>query len=115
VSTEKPLTYNEYIQSDAWRRSDARLSELKAAEYRCRLCNAEATDGCPLEVHHRTYERLGRELPTDLTALCRECHKIVTSLLRARRYAITVPIHVDISLDDARTRLIDPTRGGVAP
>jgi hypothetical protein len=106
------LTYCEYIRSDAWRRSKARLGELAAAEYRCRLCNAEPTEGYPLEVHHRTYERLGCELLADLTALCRECHKMVTSSLRARRYAMTAPIRADISLAGARTRLIDPTRGG---
>src|SRR5262249_13818164 len=105
---EEHLTYSEYIQSDDWRRSEARLSELKAAGYGCRLCNGEATDGCPLEVHHRSYERLGRELPSDLTTLCRECHLVVTSSLRSRRYAAMAPIRMDVSLTDTRTGLLDP-------
>lgn len=29
-----------------------------------------------LDVHHRTYERLGNESPDDLTVLCRDCHKL---------------------------------------
>jgi 5-methylcytosine-specific restriction endonuclease McrA len=28
-----------------------------------------------LELHHRTYERLGRELITDLELLCEQCHR----------------------------------------
>jgi hypothetical protein len=29
-----------------------------------------------LEVHHRTYERLGRERPEDLLVLCEKCHAV---------------------------------------
>ena len=29
-----------------------------------------------LEVHHRTYERLGEELASDLTVLCNRCHHV---------------------------------------
>lgn len=107
------MTYRKYIRSAAWRRSKARLSELEAAGHRCRLCNASATDGAALQVHHRTYERLGRELPSDLTALCRECHDVVTSSLRARRYVAMRPILTDMSMADARSMLIDPTRGEI--
>ena len=28
-----------------------------------------------LEVHHKTYERFTRELPSDLMVVCTECHK----------------------------------------
>jgi len=57
-----------YMASGDWdhRRRDA----LRRAGYRCQLCNADK----PLDVHHRTYERFGNELPGDLIALCRECH-----------------------------------------
>lgn len=107
------MTYSEYIRSDAWRRSEARLSELAAAGYRCRLCNAESTPESPLHVHHRTYERFGCELPSDLTALCKECHYLVTSWQRARHYAAIAPICSDISLTDTRLSLVDPTRDEV--
>lgn len=36
----------------------------------CCLCYKEAYD-----VHHRTYERLGEELITDVVLLCRMCHE----------------------------------------
>ena len=40
---------------------------------RCQVCN---TDKSILDTHHRTYERLGRELDGDLIVLCRDCHRI---------------------------------------
>jgi 5-methylcytosine-specific restriction endonuclease McrA len=61
--------YHRYIQSDAWRK---RADECKRrAGYRCQLCNSPDR----LEAHHRTYERLGREEPGDLTCLCHRCHQ----------------------------------------
>ncbi|MHC2618000.1 5-methylcytosine-specific restriction endonuclease McrA [Bradyrhizobium huanghuaihaiense] len=80
------MDYVAYITSTAWRNNPARLRELAAANYACRLCpNTAAT--ARIEVHHRTYERLGHEIDGDLTALCSECHLGVTSMLRGRRYA----------------------------
>jgi sirohydrochlorin ferrochelatase len=62
------------------------LEELRRAGYRCRLCNLGSPD-VVLTVHHRTYERLGKELADDLTTLCMECHRAVTDHERRRRYA----------------------------
>jgi len=44
---------------------------LQRANYRCEAC------GKPwgLQVHHRTYARLGNESLDDLICLCRECHR----------------------------------------
>ena len=81
------MNYPKYISSAAWRFNPVRLREFEAAGFQCRLCPNTVAQGHVLEAHHRTYERLGRELDGDLTALCRECHKGVTSMLRARRYA----------------------------
>ncbi len=66
----RPLlpSYREYLQTDEWRaRADA---AKERAGNRCQLCNAAG----PLEAHHRTYERRGKELPEDLVALCHDCH-----------------------------------------
>lgn len=46
---------------------------LERAEKRCQVCN---TDERTLHVHHRTYERVGAELPTDLIVLCDACHGV---------------------------------------
>lgn len=61
--------YQEYIGSDEWK---AKADAARAgADHRCQVCNSNSVI---LDVHHRTYERLGRESPSDLIALCRECH-----------------------------------------
>lgn len=78
--------YEAYLRSERWRRSEARLAELAASGGRCRLCARRAPE-VAIEVHHNSYARLGRELARDLCALCRDCHRFVTSELRRRRYA----------------------------
>ncbi|WP_051380421.1 HNH endonuclease [Bradyrhizobium sp. WSM1743] len=81
------MNYLAYISSAVWRNNPARLRELAAANFACRLCPNEAATGARIEVHHRTYERLGSEIDGDLIALCSDCHLGVTTMLRARRYA----------------------------
>jgi 5-methylcytosine-specific restriction endonuclease McrA len=59
--------YNAYMRSEEWQRMREYIFELRDGI--CEFCGDPAT-----EIHHRTYERLGRELPIDLQALCKECH-----------------------------------------
>jgi hypothetical protein len=80
------MNYRSYIQSAAWQASAARLGELALSGFRCRTCNL-GRDDVALQVHHRTYARLGHEVIDDLTTLCVECHGVITCLLRGRRYA----------------------------
>lgn len=63
------MPYDEYLQTEHWRTT--RSKALKRAQMRCQLCNSKKK----LHVHHRTYERLGRELQSDLIALCKACHE----------------------------------------
>jgi hypothetical protein len=63
--------YEEYLKTEHWQKE--RRGALKRAEYRCQVCN---TDDTQLEVHHRTYERLGCEKPSDLFVLCESCHEL---------------------------------------
>ena len=75
-STPRPyprrvVSYAEYIDSAEWK---AKAKEAKKrAGYRCQICN-KAGDNLTLNAHHRTYKRLGNELPMDITVLCRDCH-----------------------------------------
>ena len=69
--------YLDYLQSPHWRAF--RLTVLKWWDYRCCWCNRQDD----IDVHHRTYERLGRELLQDCICLCRTCHK---SADRCRKY-----------------------------
>ncbi len=60
--------YHAYLRSDSW--AAIRRMAIEYAGGRCHVCNTERR----LEVHHRTYERVGRESLFDLAVLCRACH-----------------------------------------
>ncbi len=62
--------YEEYIQSQEWK-SRAEAAKARAG-YRCMVCNANKE----LQVHHRTYARLGNEYCRDLIVLCDGCHTL---------------------------------------
>jgi len=101
------VDYASYIASHRWRTNTARLRELAFAQGKCRLCADEA----PLEAHHRDYANLGNERDGDLVALCGECHREVTCILRRRRYRRHTPLRADVQcLRDTRRPLVDPTR-----
>jgi hypothetical protein len=69
--SEQQRQYREvYLRSDHWRQM--RQLALRDAEDRCAVCNSSHQ----LDVHHRTYERLGAERLTDLLVLCRKCHQV---------------------------------------
>lgn len=67
--TKQGQQYRAYLQSDGWQ--VRREGALRRAGHRCQLCNGSER----LQVHHRTYERVGNELPEDLTVLCFGCHR----------------------------------------
>ena len=91
-SAVRPVTYDRYIRSWRWQTSSARLAELRASGYRCRACDRGPPE-VRLEVHHRTYKRLGRERVRDLTTFCSDCHGAITNELRGRRYlAVILPV-----------------------
>lgn len=61
--------YRSYLRSSHWRA--VRLQAVQRAGHRCEECGVRGR----LEVHHLTYERLGRERDTDIAALCPACHR----------------------------------------
>ncbi|MEZ4728310.1 MAG: hypothetical protein R3E79_14345 [Caldilineaceae bacterium] len=82
------VTYADYMQTEEWRQ---RAEAAKArVGYRCQICN-RASPRVILEVHHRTYERLGHEQPEDLTVLCRGCHELYESNRRMPRPPAALP------------------------
>lgn len=62
------MTYDDYLWSQHWRTFRARA--LRAYGERCGTCGSMTA----LDVHHLTYVRLGREMLSDVTVLCRRCH-----------------------------------------
>ena len=71
VTSADDVNYKAYIRSKEWKKK-AEAAKVRAGN-RCQLCNRPRSE-VQLEAHHRTYERLGNELPGDITILCRDCH-----------------------------------------
>jgi len=64
------VNYKEYLKSEHWQKvkSDA----LSRSNNHCQLCSKGNT---PIHVHHNNYKNLYKETPSDVIALCAECHK----------------------------------------
>ena len=65
----KSMDYQTFLKTDEWQRK--RLDAIENARGQCERCGSK--DG--IQVHHKTYERRGEELPEDLIVLCEKCHK----------------------------------------
>lgn len=74
------IKYKDYLKSSHWLIIKNKIFLLRGKK--CEEC-----DCCyDLNVHHKTYKRVGSELDEDLQLLCRECHKKKhTDDLKAKR------------------------------
>jgi 5-methylcytosine-specific restriction endonuclease McrA len=71
VGKKRRREYQTYLHSPRW---IAKREQVFAVQGRCcRRCHSTVL----LQIHHRTYERFGRERLTDLVPLCRRCHRLV--------------------------------------
>ena len=71
--------YKQYLGTREWK--ERRKNAIGRAYGKCQLCNSEYR----LEVHHRTYERVGKERDDDLTVLCHDCHRRFTKYNRKNK------------------------------
>jgi len=69
-------TYDAYLRSAAWRDLKARYRESDLPQ----ICMCGCTE---VQLHHTTYERVGREELDDLIPLCQSCHTQAHILERA--------------------------------
>ena len=73
------INYYNYINSQAWKDKKREYYSSKmyktlsgSGKWKCYCC--ERND-VPLDLHHRTYKRLGNErINVDLVPVCRSCH-----------------------------------------
>ena len=65
--TDDNGTYAKYLQSPAWQRK--RDAVIQRDGVQC-ICGDQAT-----ELHHKTYDNIGKEPLSDLVMLCKGCHK----------------------------------------
>jgi len=67
----RAMPYDEYLRTPEWKQT--RAAALVRADQQCAMDPSHAG---PLDVHHRSYERRGAELPSDLIVLCHACHQL---------------------------------------
>ena len=77
--------YARYTRSIEWK--TLRQHILTRDKFCCVRCGGSVC----LEVHHKTYERFGHELMSDLETLCFDCHNIVhdTRRKKTKRWVTT--------------------------
>ena len=63
--------YDRYIHSRKWKKR--RFRALVLGGHKCALCNSKNE----LQVHHLSYEHLGKEKDYELQVLCHSCHQEV--------------------------------------
>lgn len=72
------MNYRDYLNSPEWSdRKDRHYKKHKNT--RCRACGSVEH----LDVHHKTYKRLGNESKTDLITMCRSCHSFLHDVFGA--------------------------------
>ena len=59
--------YDDYLKSDRWKYL---TQAIRRAVKACEMCSFPYE----LNVHHKTYKRVGNERREDLIVLCRSCH-----------------------------------------
>lgn len=71
------MGYRDYIQSQRWMQRKRKYFETH--EKKCKACKTSRR----IELHHKTYNRLGQERDADLVPLCQLCHSKVHDLFRS--------------------------------
>ena len=80
--TNHTKKYLDYLESPAWQTKRQEVFAVRG--YNCEACRSSQV----LQVHHKTYARLGREYAQDMAVLCRDCHEEVHRLARRGSLAV---------------------------
>jgi 5-methylcytosine-specific restriction endonuclease McrA len=82
--------YDKYLKSAHWQDVRRRYKASKLHKDACYACGT--SEG--LQLHHKTYKRVGRERLNDLLYLCGDCHSKVHQVLRDRASGKTTLFNV---------------------
>jgi len=72
------MSYGGYLRSSHWRKRRRSFYRSTRTKY-CLICGSDP----PLQLHHLSYKRLGREPNEHLVALCDGCHVAVHKRVRS--------------------------------
>ena len=108
--SERKKAYLAFINSSAWRTYRAAWWQEYDRRHPVRVCwccgKPRSELKRSLELHHRTYERLGREEWDDLVAVCSTCHRWITERQRSRKVTMTI-----WQITDARRTMMQTYNG----
>lgn len=71
----RSMPYRDYLKTPEWDKT--RKAAYRRANHTCQRCRRT---GVMLNVHHKTYDNLGREPAKDLIVLCCYCHKKIHNI-----------------------------------
>lgn len=72
--------YEDYLRSEHWQDVRRRYRASKLNHGGCYICGSSEN----LNLHHKTYKRIGNERLNDLIYLCAPCHSYVHLMLKGR-------------------------------
>lgn len=75
--------YRGYLKSKVWRSKRAQVVFRDGGQCQALRNGQRCGSRYRLEVHHKTYERFGREWLSDLVCLCEDCHKAIHAAQKA--------------------------------
>lgn len=78
IDTEEVVyNYKDYLKTDHWKNIKKRYRKSKLIQ-NCYICGSQNN----LNLHHKSYKRIGKERLNDLIPLCRECHYFTHQALK---------------------------------
>jgi len=82
---ESVATYNEYLKSKHWLKKKIKYFQsykkrTKNKKKQCECCGKKST----VQLHHKTYDRIGKEKLTDLMYACKKCHEEIHEVVKFR-------------------------------
>lgn len=83
--SQKQKDHRAYLRSAEWKSTKERYYSSKLIQV-CYVCEK----GGKLDLHHRTYERWGKERLTDLVPVHRNCHKKIHRLHNKNKKTMTL-------------------------
>lgn len=67
-------SYRDYLNSELWKNNRRRFLESGFFNGKCKICHCRSSR---IEIHHRSYKRIGQEMLIDMIGVCPECHEAI--------------------------------------
>jgi 5-methylcytosine-specific restriction endonuclease McrA len=96
-------SYGHYLNSVHWKDKKSKFYSSGRFFGACAVCVSTKD----LEVHHRTYERVGNEPVSDLVCLCRKCHEKFHSKKKTTKTQPSEPLNDGLTKKQRKRKKLD--------